>query len=55
MSKGRFHFAQPEIKVSWAWLIQSGEAENFLFNLIALNLSPLIKASKLGFPNTCKI
>ena len=37
-------------KVSWAGLIQSGEAENFLFKPIALNLFPLVKASKKGFP-----
>ena len=29
MSKGRFDFAPPNIKVSWACLIQLGEAENY--------------------------
>ena len=32
--------------MSWA---QSGEAENFQFNTIALNLFPLVKASKKDF------
>ena len=31
------------------------EAENFLFNPIALNLFPFVKASKGGLPYTCKI
>ena len=35
--------------------MQSGENENFLFNPIALNLFPLVKASTKGFPYTCKI
>ena len=39
--------------MSREWLTQSGEAKNFLF--IALNLFPLVKASKKGFPYTCKI
>ena len=50
MSKGRFNFAPPESKVSLGWLIQSGEAENSLFNPITLNLFPPIKASKKCFP-----
>ena len=36
--------------MSWARLIESGEAENFLFNPIALKLFPLVKASKIVFP-----
>ena len=40
----------------WEWLIQSGEIEKFLLlNPIALNLFPLVKASKRFFPYTCKI
>ena len=41
--------------MSCAWLIQLGEAENFLFNSIAWNRFPLVKASKKGFPYTSKI
>ena len=55
MSKGRFNFAPPKKKVSWTGLIQAGVAQNFLFNHIALNLFPLVKAPKKGFRYTCKI
>ena len=41
--------------MNWAWLIHSGEAENFQFNLIAQNFFPLVKAFKMGFPYTCKV
>ena len=52
MSKGGFNLALPLIKVSWAWLKQSGDAENFYFNPIALNLFPLVKHLKRVFPIT---
>ena len=43
------------MKASWAWLIQSGETETFYSTPIAVNLFPLVKASKKGFLYTCKI